>query len=93
MFVARVEGTVVAAAKHATLEGCRFLVVQRQEPDGSLATEPNLIVDWLGAARGTAVVVSTDGDISRQRLGNTTPSRLVTVGLVDQVQVRSGQKP
>lgn len=90
MFLARVEGTVVAAAKHATLAGCRFLLVQRLEADGTPATEPNVIVDWLGAARGESVVVSTDGDISRLRFGNTTPARLVAVGLVDQVQIHSG---
>lgn len=92
MFLARVEGTVIAAAKHATLANCRFLLVQRLDADGTAALEPNVIVDWLGAARGSSVVVSTDGDISRLRLGNTTPARLVTVGLVDQAQIPSGEK-
>lgn len=90
MFLARVEGTVVAAAKHPTLDGCRFLLVQRVEPDGSVASEPNVIVDWLGAARGSMVVVSTDGTISRLRLGNTTPARMVAAGLVDSVKAQAG---
>jgi len=29
------------------------------------------------------VIVSTDGDIARQRLGKTTPARLAVVGIVD----------
>jgi len=90
MFLARIEGTAVAAIKHPTLEGCRFLVAQRLEADGSAAAEPIVIVDWFGAARGSTVVVSTDGDIARARLGNTTPARMVVVGLVDQVQLRKG---
>lgn len=90
MFLARIEGTAVAAIKHPTLEGCRFLVAQRLEADGSAAAEPIVIVDWFGAARGSTVVVSTDGDIARARLGNTTPARMVVVGLVDQAPMRKG---
>jgi ethanolamine utilization protein EutN len=85
MFLARIEGTVVATAKHPTLEGCRFLVAQRIEADGSMAAEPLVIIDWMGAARGETVMVSTDGDIARGRLGSTTPARMVVAGLVDRV--------
>ena len=38
MFLARVKGTVVATVKHATLQGGRFLLVQRMEPDGAWLT-------------------------------------------------------
>jgi ethanolamine utilization protein EutN len=84
MFLARVRGTVVATAKHCTLKGCRFLLVQRIEGDGSMVAEPNVVVDWQGAAVGTTVIVSTDGDIARARLGNNTPARMVVMGLVDE---------
>ncbi len=86
MFLARVEGTVVATVKHATLGGCRFLIARRMEADGRLAEEPNLVVDWHGAAIGSTVIVSTDGDIARERFGNTTPARMVVAGLVDAIQ-------
>jgi len=86
MFLARIVGTVVAAVKHPTLVGCRFLLAQRLEADGSAAVEPIVIVDWLGAASGSTVLVSTDGDIARTRLGNTTPARMVVAGIVDAVQ-------
>ena len=87
MFLARIEGTVVATVKHPTLAGCRFLVARRMESDGALADEPNLVVDWHGASIGSVVMVSTDGDITRERLGNTTPARMVVAGLVDEVQL------
>ena len=87
MFLARIEGTVVAATKHPALDGCRFLVARRLEADGGAAEEPNVIVDWLGAARGSIVIVSTDGNIAREKLGNTTPARMVVVGIVDDVQL------
>jgi ethanolamine utilization protein EutN len=89
MFLARIGGTVVAAVKHPTLGGCRFLLAQRLEADGNAAAEPIVVVDWLGAANGSTVMVSTDGDISRARLGNTTPARMVVAGIVDPVQVRA----
>lgn len=86
MFLARIEGTVVATVKHATLAGCRFLLAQRLERDGSAAAEPIVLIDWMGAAKGSVVLVSTDGDIARQRLGSTTPARMVVAGVVDSVQ-------
>jgi microcompartment protein CcmK/EutM len=92
MFLARIGGTVVAAIKHPTLDGCRFLLAQRLEADGSPAAEPIVIVDWLGAASGATVIVSTDGDIARQKLGNTTPARMVVVGIVDAVQLPGSAK-
>lgn len=79
MFLARIEGTLVSTNRHAALAGCRFLIGRRLEA----GSEPLVILDWLGASRGSVVVVSTDGDILRERLGNTTPARLVTIGLVD----------
>jgi len=87
MFLARIDGMVVPAAKHATLEGCRFLVAQRIEADGSLGAEPLVIIDWFGAAHGATVLVSSDGDIARERYGNTSPGRMVVAGIVDSVQI------
>jgi microcompartment protein CcmK/EutM len=87
MFLARICGTVVATVKHRTLDGCRFLVAQRLEGDGSAAVEPIVVLDWLGAGSGSAVIVSTDGDIARTRLGNTTPARMVVVGILDSEHV------
>jgi microcompartment protein CcmK/EutM len=86
MFLARIEGTVVAAARHPSIDGCRLLLAQRLEADGSPQAEPIVVTDWFGAARGMTVLVSTDGDIARARFGNNTPVRMVVAGLVDQVQ-------
>jgi ethanolamine utilization protein EutN len=85
MYLARIDGTLTAAAKHATLKGARFLIGQRLEADGSTSGDPIVIIDRLGAGRGSTVLVSTDGDIARGWFGNTTPARLVVVGIVDRV--------
>ena len=83
MYLARIEGTVVATVKHPALAGCRFLVARRLEADGSAAQEPVVVIDWLGAYKGMTVIVSADGDITRKRLGKQSPGRLVVVGIVD----------
>jgi len=92
MFLARIGGTVVAAVKHPTLDGCRFLLAKRLEADGSMGVEPIVVLDWLGAGSGSTVLVSTDGDIARTRLGNTTPARMVVVGILDSVQAHGSAR-
>lgn len=85
MYLARVDGTLTATVRHETLDCCRWLIGQRLESDGQASGEPLVILDRIGACRGNTVVVSTDGDIARKWLGNTTPARLVVVGIVDEV--------
>jgi ethanolamine utilization protein EutN len=84
MYLARVEGTLTATRKHATLDGCRFLVARRLEADGRAGGEPVVVLDRLGARRGTTVLVSTDGDAVRKLHGDTVPARLSVVGIVDE---------
>jgi ethanolamine utilization protein EutN len=83
MFLARIDGTLTSTVKHETLEGCRFLIGQRLDADGSDIGEPLVLVDTLGAARGMTVMVTTDNETLRTRVGKTTPARLVVAGLVD----------
>jgi ethanolamine utilization protein EutN len=85
MFLARIDGTLVSTNKHPALNGCRLLIGQRLEPEGRTSGEPLVLLDWIGAGRGSVVVVSTDGDNSRKKLGNNTPARMVVVGIVDRV--------
>ncbi len=91
MFLARIDGTLTATHKHQTLDGCRLLLAQRLEADGRTSGEPIVVVDRLGARGGSTVVVSTDGDVLRKRLGNTTPARLSVVGLVEEVALGGGR--
>lgn len=85
MFLARIDGTLTSTRKHATLDGVRFLIAQRLESDGRESGEPIVVLDRMGAARGTIALVSTDGSLAREWLGKTAPARLVVVGLVDSV--------
>ena len=91
MYLARIDGTLVATCKHETLEGCRFLVARRLEADGQPGREPVVVIDRLGARRGTTVLVSTDGDALRRTQGNTAPARLSVVGIVDATSAEGGR--
>ena len=83
MFLARIDGTLTSTVKHETLQGARFLIGQRLDVNGADTGEPIVVLDTLGAARGSTVIVSTDGDIQRKLRGNNCPARLTVVGLVD----------
>jgi ethanolamine utilization protein EutN len=92
MFLARIDGSVTATIKHPSLKGCRMLIGQRLEPDGSVTGEPMVILDSLRARAGSIVLVSTDGDLARRLLkDNRTPSRLMVVGIVDKVTLAKDQ--
>jgi ethanolamine utilization protein EutN len=85
MYLARIEGTLTSTTRHETLEGSQLLIGRRVDASGRVEPEPLVLLDRLGARRGSTVVVSTDGAAVRRRLGNTTPARLQVVGIVDRV--------
>ncbi len=83
MFLARIDGSLTATVKHETLEGSRFLIGRRLDSAGAPEGDPLVLIDTLGAGRGSTVVVTTDNEELRRRAGNTTPARLLVMGLVD----------
>lgn len=85
MFLARIDGTLTASRKDHRLAGVRFLIAQRLERDGHATGEPIVLLDRMGAGRGSTVLVSSDGTIARDWLGKGVPARLVVVGIVDRV--------
>ena len=85
MFLARIDGTLTASRKDHRLAGVRFLIAQRLDAGGSAVGEPLVVLDRMGAGRGSTVLVSTDGTIARDWLGKGVPARLVVVGIVDRV--------
>ena len=86
MFLARVKERSWQQQSIRRWVGAGFWWRDGLKPTEPAAAEPNVVVDWLGAARGSTVMVSTDGDIARERFGNNTPARMVVVGIVDAVQ-------
>lgn len=85
MFLARVEGNVVATRKHPSLNGWRLLVCQpigqRGEPEGA----PQIAIDSLGAGIHQRVVISSDGAAARKAVGDEkSPARWLVIGIVDE---------
>ena len=85
MYLARIDGTLTSTTKHSTLDGFRFLIAQRLEGDGSDSGEPQVLIDMIGASVGSIVLVTTDNEAVRKASKNTTPVRLVVMGIVDSV--------
>ncbi len=86
MFLARIDGTITATVKHATLGSTRLLIAQRLEADGSETSEPVIVADPLGVRLGALVLVTGDGDYARTLLGSKlAPLRLIVIGIVDAV--------
>jgi ethanolamine utilization protein EutN len=83
MQLGRVIGTATSTVKHPSFQGERLLVVQLEGTDGRPDGEPVLVFDRLGAGRGDAVLVTSDGQILQEQLGRTTPGRWSVMGLPD----------
>jgi ethanolamine utilization protein EutN len=87
MQIGRVIGTATATVKHPSFQGERLLVVQLEGPDGKPDGEPVLSFDRLGAGRGDTVMLTTDGQILQEQLGQNTPGRWSVIGLPDRGRV------
>jgi ethanolamine utilization protein EutN len=88
LFLARIDGWVTSTVKHASLGEQRLLIGQRLATDGSDVGEPIVLVDPVGARVGSRVLVTSDGDLARELLkDNRTPSRMIVLGLVDEVHL------
>ncbi len=88
MFIARIDGSITSTVKHRSLRGFRLLVSQRLDTNGKEVGEPLVVLDTLGAGIGTQVIVSSDGELARTLVSdNATPSRMVVVGIVDEVGI------
>ncbi len=86
MFVARIDGCITSTVKHKSLAGYRLLIAQRLDAREAAVGEPQVVLDDLGAGRGSHVMVTSDGDLARLALNdNTTPSRFFVVGIIDKV--------
>jgi microcompartment protein CcmK/EutM len=92
MYLARIDGTLTSTARHQTLADCQLLIGRRLDANGRAADEPVVVLDRLGARRGSTVMVSTDGAAVRRRLGNTAPARLQVVGIVDAVSLGAAEE-
>ena len=88
MFLARVEGNIVATRKHPSLEGWRLLVCQPLNSIGQAEGVPQIAIDPHGAGMHERVLISSDGMAARKRVGDDkSPVRWMIIGIVDEEEL------
>lgn len=88
MKLCRVEGTVVATAKHPTYIGHKLLVVQPLDERGEPQGHSFLAVDRVQAGIGDVVLVNQEGNGTRQLMQiQQLPMRSLILGIVDSVDL------
>jgi ethanolamine utilization protein EutN len=84
MVLGRVIGTATSTIRHGSLKGWKLLVVQPLAADGSPDEDPVLAVDTVGAGLGADVILTSDGQGTRELLkSETTPVRWSVLGIND----------
>lgn len=85
MYLARVEGNVIATRKHPSFEGWRLVICQPINGAGEPEGAPQVAIDALGAGMHQRVVISSDGAAARKAVGdNKSPARWMVIGVVDE---------
>ncbi|HXE91583.1 MAG TPA: EutN/CcmL family microcompartment protein [Terriglobales bacterium] len=88
MMLARVIGRVVATAKHPSLAGQKFLLLQPIRQDGSARGRPLVAVDAIGAGFEETVYWCR-GREAGLALGGEVPTDAAVVGIVDAITAGS----
>jgi ethanolamine utilization protein EutN len=87
MFLARVEGNVVATRKHPSLDGWRLIICQPINLTGEPEGVPQVAIDPQGAAMHQRVIISSDGSAARVAVKDPkSPARWLIVGIVDEIE-------
>jgi len=84
MQLARIDGTIVSAACHPSMEGTRTVICQPLDSEGRDEGTPILAVDTLGAGLHQRVILSTDGSTTREIVKDPkSPLRNLIIGICD----------
>lgn len=87
MYLARVEGNVVATRKHPSFDGWRLVICQPIGGDGSAEGTPQVAVDPLGAGLHQRVIISSDGAAARNLVKDPkSPVRWLIAAIVDDLK-------
>ncbi len=88
MLIGRVIGDVVATQKAPSHEGCKILVVQPLNLDGSDRGETVLALDAVDAGIGERVLLATEGFSAMTAVGRpNSPIDMAVIGVIDTVDL------
>ena len=84
MQLASVIGHTTSTVKHPSLEGRKMLIVQPLDAEGGDDGDPVIAIDELGCGSGNRVIITSDGQSVRERLGaKNSPVRWSVIGISD----------
>ncbi len=93
MLIGKVIGDVVATQKSPSHTGCKILVVQPLNLDGSDRGEPVLALDAVDAGVGDRVLVVAEGFSAMTAVGRpNSPIDMAVIGVIDAVDLLPGVK-
>lgn len=93
MFLARVDGVVVATVCHPSMAGHRTIICQPLDPQGREEGAPVLALDPYSAGQHQRVLVSTDGSHTRALVKDPkSPLRNIILGVIDEQDAKAGHR-
>ena len=88
MLIGRVIGDVVATQKAPSHQGCKLLVVQPLNLDGSDRGDPLLALDAVDAGLGDRVLLTLEGYAVMMAVGRpNSPIDAAVIGVIDAVEL------
>jgi ethanolamine utilization protein EutN len=91
MLIGRVVGELVATHKHPSHEGCKILLVQPLNLDGSNRGEAVVAMDAVDAGVGDQVLVTTEGFSAMTSVGRPqSPIDMAVIGFIDHLELVPG---
>ena len=93
MLLARVVGTVVATRKDERLEGKKLLVLRHVSPEGDDQPGYVIAVDTVGAGYREKVIAVSGSSARLARGCKDSPVDAAIIGIVDELDLDSGDDP
>jgi len=91
MLIARVVGELTATQKHPSHQGCKLLLVQPLNLDGTDRGDAVIAVDAVDAGAGDRVLLTTDGFAAMTSVGRTaSPIDMAVIGFIDHIELVEG---
>ena len=91
MLIARVIGELVATQKHPSHEGCKVLLVQPLNLDGSNRGDAVVALDAVDAGVGDRVLLATEGFSAMTSVGRPqSPIDMAVIGFIDVIELLPG---
>jgi ethanolamine utilization protein EutN len=91
MLIGRVVGELVSTQKHESHRGCKALLVQILNLDGTSRGDPLIAFDAVDAGVGDRVLVVTEGFSAMTAVGRPqSPIDMAVVGFIDEIDLVPG---